>query len=357
MKLGEVLIQKGIITRRQLEETLRAQIIYGGHLGTCLIEKGFIDEPRLGQILAETSGMKYASKDVFHEIPRYVINALPPKLATKHAVVPFRLTDKVLHVAMIDPRNLLALDELSFAAGYKIEPWISPEVRIYQAMERYYEIPRRQRYVALCRRLDEAAGEPELIVRMEREDLPRARDGAESPVSYADTESSRTAGRDALALEAISDVLCSSENRDAMADAVLGQAARGLARIVLFQVQGGTAFPWRAHGLDLRGDPALARFSVVGEPVFGLVQGETHFRGSLPGDAIYLDFYATLGVDPPSELILLPLYLDDRLIALFYGDGGPTGCIRGETEEYRRLVQKLALALHLVVLKRQIRAA
>src|SRR5262245_19131447 len=56
---------------------------------------------------------------------------------------------------MIDPRNLPALDELSFAAGTRIVPWISPEARIFQVMERYYDIPRRQRYIAVCQDLDQ----------------------------------------------------------------------------------------------------------------------------------------------------------------------------------------------------------
>ncbi len=55
MRLGEALVQKGFITEAQLQEALKAQLIYGGHLGTCLIEFGFVKESQLGRVLAEIS--------------------------------------------------------------------------------------------------------------------------------------------------------------------------------------------------------------------------------------------------------------------------------------------------------------
>ncbi len=141
MKLGELLVRKGIIDWPQLEEALSDQLVHGGHLGTCLIERKFIDEATLGQALAETSGMPYAPPRVFQDIPRNVIGTIPYKLVVKHSVIPFRLSKQTLDVAMINPKDLTATDELSFAAGCGITPWISPEATILQALERYYDIP------------------------------------------------------------------------------------------------------------------------------------------------------------------------------------------------------------------------
>jgi type II secretion system (T2SS) protein E len=148
-RLGEVLIQKGIIDERQLKVALDAQLIYGGHLGTCLIEQGFIDVDRLAEILGEQFNLNHADRQQLDDVDRRVIDAMPRRLVERHSVVPFALVGRVLHVAMLDPRNLMALDEISFACGYRIEAWVAPEVVIARAMERYYDVTRRLRHIPL----------------------------------------------------------------------------------------------------------------------------------------------------------------------------------------------------------------
>lgn len=152
-RLGEVLIDKGKITEAQLQKALKAQLIFGGHLGTSLIELGYIDEATLGQALAEAFNVRYATYDILMSAPYAVIRAIPAKLVEKFKVVPIRLDGKVLQLAMLDPKNLMALDEISFVTGYKIVPWVAPEIRIFQVLEKYYNIPRSQRYITLAREL------------------------------------------------------------------------------------------------------------------------------------------------------------------------------------------------------------
>ena len=105
--------------------------------------------------------------------------------------------------------------------------------------------------------------------------------------------------------------------------------------------------------IDSQGESA-PRFSVAREPVFALLRGKGHYRGSLPGDPKFLAFYDKLGIEEPAELLVLPIYLNDRLIGMFYADGGTTGPILGTTEDFCRLMKKLALALHAMLLRRQI---
>ena len=118
MKLGEVLIRRGLITEGELHEALNAQLIYGGHLGTCLIERELISEKELGEVLAESYGTPWASAEHFENIPRFVTDTINPTLAERHRAVPFDLDKKgLLHVAMLEPTNLRAVDELAFAAS------------------------------------------------------------------------------------------------------------------------------------------------------------------------------------------------------------------------------------------------
>jgi len=152
-KLGEVLLDEGRITEPQLQKALKAQLIFGGHLGTSLIELGYIDEETLGETLANAFNVPYATFDILQNVPYSVIRAIPAKLIEKYKVIPIRLDGKTLQLAMMDPKNLMALDEVSFVTGYKIDPWVAPEIRIFQVLEKYYNIPRSPRYITLAREM------------------------------------------------------------------------------------------------------------------------------------------------------------------------------------------------------------
>ena len=78
MMLGESLIERGLITESQLREALHAQLIFGGHLGTCLIELGHVSERQLGHVLAELFDVHYAYPEMFLDIPADITGLLVP---------------------------------------------------------------------------------------------------------------------------------------------------------------------------------------------------------------------------------------------------------------------------------------
>ncbi|HET6279046.1 MAG TPA: hypothetical protein VFG08_09700, partial [Candidatus Polarisedimenticolia bacterium] len=154
MRLGDYLLHHGIITREELDEALQTQLHQGGHLGTCLMELGHLGEEDLGEALAAIAACPYISIQQLRNVRPSVIERLPARVAEAYHAVPVAIEDQALRVAMIDPNNLPALDAISFATGLDTRPGVAPEARIMQALERFYEIPRRHRYVQLCRRLD-----------------------------------------------------------------------------------------------------------------------------------------------------------------------------------------------------------
>src|SRR5437867_10548911 len=104
-RIGDLLESMGLITGLQLTTALRAQLVHGGHLGTCLMELGMIDEDSLGDALAQVAGVPYAPAFTLREITLATIKALPHVLAEKHQAVPIKIHDGTLLVSMIDPRN------------------------------------------------------------------------------------------------------------------------------------------------------------------------------------------------------------------------------------------------------------
>ena len=139
-KLGEWLIGKGKLTEEQLQRGLHDKAFFGERLGHSLIKLGFIDEDTLGEYLAEIARTRYAPARRLETVSTEVIAAVPGRLAAKYCIVPIAIEGRRLHLAMRDPKDLIALDEIAFLTGLPIEPYVATEFRLIQAIERYYSI-------------------------------------------------------------------------------------------------------------------------------------------------------------------------------------------------------------------------
>lgn len=140
MKLGDWLISKGRITREQLAKGLQHQGFFGERLGNSLIKLGFIDEDVLGQYLADIAGTRYLPASRLASIGDDVLRTVPARLAAKYCIVPVAIEARKLHLAMREPRDLLAIDEIAFLTGLPIEPYVATELSLVDAIERYYGV-------------------------------------------------------------------------------------------------------------------------------------------------------------------------------------------------------------------------
>ncbi len=140
MKLGDWLLSKGKVTEDQLARALHDQSFFGGRLGNSLIKLGFLDEDTLGEYLADVSHSRYAPPQRLENVPPEVIAAVPSRLAARYRIVPIAIQGRKLHLAMRDPKDLIALDEIAFLTGLTIEPYVATEFRIVRAIERYYHV-------------------------------------------------------------------------------------------------------------------------------------------------------------------------------------------------------------------------
>jgi len=139
-KLGDWLLKKGRIAPDQLDRALRDQAFFGERLGNTLVKLGFIDEDVLGEYLADTTRARYAPARLLDKIPPEVIATVPARVAAKYCIIPIAIEKRKLHLAMRDPKDLLALDEIAFLTGMPVEPFVATEFRIVKAIEIYYQI-------------------------------------------------------------------------------------------------------------------------------------------------------------------------------------------------------------------------
>jgi hypothetical protein len=146
-KLGEILVEAGVMTPAQLGEALKSQVVYGGRLGTNLIEMGFLEENELAGFLSRKLGLPCVTQEQLMSVTPDVIRLVPKELAENYQIVPLALDKKRLTLAMLDPSDLPLMDEISFVTGYFIIPMISPELRMVLALEKHYGIKPDKRFV------------------------------------------------------------------------------------------------------------------------------------------------------------------------------------------------------------------
>ena len=137
VKLGEMLLKAGMITQEQLREALEAQKSNTEKLGYNLIRLGYVKEDDITSLLSEQFGVPSINLRHF-EIDEAVINLIPSEVAQKYMVIPVNRTGATLTIAMADPTNVFAMDDIKFMTGYNVEPVVASEVAIREAIEQYY---------------------------------------------------------------------------------------------------------------------------------------------------------------------------------------------------------------------------
>lgn len=137
-KIGELLIEAGAINEIQLETALEIQKREGGLLGSIMVKEGFLTKQQLYAKLEEENGIPYYElEDV--EIPEKVIKLVNRKIASQNKLIPVEFEDDVLKVAMCDPMNIYAIDDLRLATGLEIRPMFADLELINQLIEKYYK--------------------------------------------------------------------------------------------------------------------------------------------------------------------------------------------------------------------------
>jgi type IV pilus assembly protein PilB len=137
VKLGEMLLKAGLISQEQLQEALESQKTNGEKLGFNLIRLGYVQEDEITQLLSEQYGVPSINLRHF-EIDETVINLIPSEVAQKYLILPVNRTGATLTIAMADPTNVFAMDDIKFMTGYNVEPVVASEIAIRESIEKYY---------------------------------------------------------------------------------------------------------------------------------------------------------------------------------------------------------------------------
>ncbi len=139
-KLGELLIKEKMITPEQLEVALKVHQTYGVKLGSCLVELGYVSEEPLAQLLSEKLGVPRVGHKHVSNASWEATSKLSRELAAKYRVIPFHLEGNRLCIAMSEPSDFQAIEEIGFITGCVVKPYIAPDVVISKALAKFYQI-------------------------------------------------------------------------------------------------------------------------------------------------------------------------------------------------------------------------
>lgn len=136
-KLGEILVRENLITAQQLREALEYQRGNGGRLGSNLVKLGIISDDVITAVLSRQYGVPSINLDLF-QIEESTIKLISQDVAIKYTVLPISKNGATLTLAMADPTNVFAMDDIKFMTGLNVEPVIASEASIQIAVGKYY---------------------------------------------------------------------------------------------------------------------------------------------------------------------------------------------------------------------------
>ena len=137
LKLGELLLRNKLVTKEQLDKALELQKTNNSKLGYNLVKMGFVSDEEIATCLSKQFGISAINLSHF-EIDQSVLDLVPVEVCRKYDLLPVNRTGAVLTVAMSDPTNIRAMDEINFICGYQVEPVVASEYAIKESIDKYY---------------------------------------------------------------------------------------------------------------------------------------------------------------------------------------------------------------------------
>jgi type IV pilus assembly protein PilB len=174
-RLGELLVRENLISLAQLQRAEQMRRESGERLGYTLTRMGFVEETDLTQFLSKTYGVPSIRLDEF-DIKREVVDLVPREMAMRHLCIPINRAGGTLIVAMADPANLTAIDDLKFLTNYTIEVVVASEVAIREAIVKYYT------------EVDKSGGLKEILGDIDADDVELDTENAGGAIDLTDLE-------------------------------------------------------------------------------------------------------------------------------------------------------------------------
>jgi len=361
--LLEMLLDAGLINPGQCDEALQNRVFFGGRIGTNLIDLGFITEEDLARFLSRKLAVPYVDPKDLLNIPPEVIALIPGDLALQYQVVPVRLEHRRLHVATADPTALTAIDEISFITGKIVKPMITPEVRLVQSLGKYYRYAIDDRYRQIIDRIEEqrkaAEAFPKPPADEDSQALPQEKRSENIPADSTNAEEQHhepwKRQIERYSIDQTSRSLAHAEDPGEIGDILIRFLGQEFGRAALFLIRAGAVCGWRAvrDGV-LREEFRKVRLALTDAAGLDAVaEKQKTYHAPLPASPLRTLLVETLGEEGGEEVLMVPVPLGGRTVAILYAEGTREKLQRGKGL-LTRLAGKASLAFEILIAREKI---
>jgi hypothetical protein len=319
MKLGEALVKESLITREQLKLALERQVIFGGKIGTNIVELGIMKERELSAFLSKFFRVPATDTALLSSVPEETIACISREIAEKYKTVPFKKERNRLHVAMLDPRSMAAVDELRFITGYDVVPYVVSELRLLHALEKYYGIERDLRYISTFGKEEE-----------------------EPTKSTAEDHKEQ--------MRKVKEEFANAKEKEEIIGILLNESRKIASRAAIFILKGDRVQGWKGRGIDVdKAEMAILPHSLFGDAV----ARKSHYRGPLLKIPENEPLIALLS-GTPQDCLVIPVMIRDKIIALLYADNGNREVMDASLNYMHTLVTLAQLSFEITILRKKI---
>lgn len=350
MRLGELLIKEGAVTHEHVSEALRAQVIYGGRIGTNLIELGHAHIDAVAEALGHQHHLACSHVRHFDGADKKLQMKLSPVLALELSAIPLReQLPGVVAVAFLDPPLPDAIDKITKALKCEIVPVIAPELRLRYQLEQVYGIIRPTRYVRLGKKTAEEKADDDTSERRKRQYVHTLSDPEQAPGTLGRVQIQRKKVRregkssaasdniqidQAATLEEALSGIRRATDRDRVVELMISCLRQAFGRRLhiglMLLVREETAIGWRGFSAtDASGVSSVA--IPLDEPSVLQLSYKTGVLvcGKPPpaGQLIDNRLWTLLGSEPPEECIVAPVKVQNRVVCMLYAHAGDLGAI------------------------------
>ena len=401
-RLGELLVERGLLETSDLDRALQLQRILGGRLGANLLDLALISETDLLSTLGRQRRAATVGAQELQDIPAAVLNLVPEHLVRRFSAIPFAVRGNTVHLAVKDAIDMSRETEIADSTARLTRSFVGLELRIEEALDNYFRgaVDGTRRYAQIADRLERGV-EPthvrrtspsELLAQQwEEDDASALADTAGIPISWEKSEPLALGGafieeagdgtvidapaeteeivlstvdhyesrelepRSPVALIAAQKLLVDASNRHNVAQIALDSCARAFKRRILFGLQRDRVVGWAADGrgivphrfdnlsVDLDRAPAFLAIS----------RGADFWLGPLGNGTGQMPLVAAMGGDYPTTCLILPIRVGGRLVGFMYLDNLDEGVAGAPVMDLQSLTRLMGASLENIITQRK----
>ncbi len=371
-RLGELLLERGAIAVGELHTALEACQRKGGRLGTHLLRFGFVEERALLEALSTQHGIPFAPESLLLKVDPEVLRAMPVDMSRRLQAVPFQRMRGCLQVAMANPLDPAALEEISGCTDLKVEVFVATETAVLRALderieEEPYELESKPGPTAIAGLPVEDQWEQMWIPpRVAHEQLLQC--SWQQPQELAPgtlfatfpgltplADMGQRQGDLELDEESFRLRLLEARQRHDIGEALLGVVTRLLSRVCLFAVHRDRVVGWmgRGHGVVVDDLQSLTIPLIASSVLRDLKHSGQHYLGSLPPDEASRLLSRALGEPPPTQVVLAPIRVKEHTLAFLLGDN-PGELADIPIKDLLKTTEKAGVAFEMLIMRNKI---